>query len=65
MRSCSIFIPRSLEGLERFVDGVNIFLREVFGISVDVLDNGGGVNGTECKSDNSIIAALQNDSSWA
>ena len=47
--------------LKGLVDGGNIFLGEVLNITIDVLDNGGGVNGGEINSDNSIIAAINED----
>jgi len=47
--------------LKGLVDGGNIFLGEVLNITIDVLDDGGGVNGGEVNSDNSIIAAINED----
>jgi len=54
-----------LERLKGLVNLDNIFLSKVLNISIDVLDDGGGVNGGIVNSDDSVIAALSEDFGWA
>jgi hypothetical protein len=47
------------------VNCLNIFCREVLNITINVLNDGGGVDGGKVNSDDSVIAAFQEDIFWA
>ena len=55
----------SIKVCDGTVDFFNLILGHVLHVSVFVFDNSGGVNFSEVNSDDSIVAALHEDFTWA